>query len=496
MVTTEIRWSTAELLERAAGAADWLAAQCSQGALHIPVLVPSGADVLALTVAGAALGLPVAPLNPRSGPADLLPLLDPVLTPLVVVDEGPVADLVRSAGCRPVGLPSFPQSSTTLPVPADTDVALVLHTSGTTGVPKRVPGRHRELVARVRLVADVLGLTAASIVTAGSPLHHIAGLGQLLVGLGAGSAVAPLPGGAAGHWSELAALGATHTLLVPTMLHDLLERGALADAPLEVIQYGAAPITAGLVRRVIEALPEVRLIQLYGQTEGSPLTGLDDAAHRAGSGLDTVGVALPGVELRLDGEEVVARAAHLFGAVDGAWLRTGDLGAFDERGRFNWSGAPGTGSCAAARTSTPPRSRPSSPPTQVSGRSPSSAFPTSGSVSGSGPTWSARTSTSTRSGSGPGPEPWASRSPTNGCRSPSFRDHRRARCCGAPCPAEARGTLSNVADVEWPGQQDRHRANPQLTKPATAAAGRRPGRRVRAGGKATSEVFYDNPIIR
>ena len=341
MVTTEIRWSTAELLERAAGAADWLAAQCSQGALHIPVLVPSGADVLALTVAGAALGLPVAPLNPRSGPADLLPLLDPVLTPLVVVDEGPVADLVRSAGCRPVGLPSFPQSSTTLPVPADTDVALVLHTSGTTGVPKRVPGRHRELVARVRLVADVLGLTAASIVTAGSPLHHIAGLGQLLVGLGAGSAVAPLPGGAAGHWSELAALGATHTLLVPTMLHDLLERGALADAPLEVIQYGAAPITAGLVRRVIEALPEVRLIQLYGQTEGSPLTGLDDAAHRAGSGLDTVGVALPGVELRLDGEEVVARAAHLFGAVDGAWLRTGDLGAFDERGRLRLVGRAG-----------------------------------------------------------------------------------------------------------------------------------------------------------
>jgi acyl-CoA synthetase (AMP-forming)/AMP-acid ligase II len=216
-----------------------------------------------------------------------------------------------------------------------------LHTSGTTGVPKRVPGRHRELVARIRLLADILGLTPASIVTAGSPLHHIAGLGQILVGLGAGAAVAPLPGGAAGHWSELAALGATHTLLVPTMLHDLLERGALADAPLQVIQYGAAPITPGLVRRVIEALPEVRLIQLYGQTEGSPLTGLDDDAHRAGSGLDTVGVALPGVELRLDGEEVVARAAHLFGAVDGAWLHTGDLGTLDAQGRLRLIGRAG-----------------------------------------------------------------------------------------------------------------------------------------------------------
>ncbi|MEM6108754.1 fatty acid--CoA ligase family protein [Mycobacterium sp. 050272] len=341
VVTPHVRWSTGELLERAAGAADWLAAQRTEGALHIPLLVPSGPDVLALTVAGAALGLPVAPLNPRSGPADLLPLLDPGLTPLVVVGEGPLADLVRSAGCQPVLLPSFPRLTTPLPVPADTDVVLVLHTSGTTGVPKRVPGRHRELVARIRLLAGILGLTPASIVTAGSPLHHIAGLGQLLVGLGAGSAVAPLPGGAAVHWAELAALGATHTILVPTMLHDLLERGALADAPLEVIQYGAAPMAPALVRRVIDTLPEVRLIQLYGQTEGSPLTWLDDGAHRAGTGLDTVGVALPGVELRLDGEEVVARAAHLFGAVDGAWLHTGDLGTFDEEGRLRLIGRAG-----------------------------------------------------------------------------------------------------------------------------------------------------------
>jgi acyl-CoA synthetase (AMP-forming)/AMP-acid ligase II len=341
VITPDVRWSMGELLERAAGAADWLAGQPTQGALHLPLLVPAGPDVLALTVAGAARGLPVAPLNPRSGPADLLPLLDPGLTPLVVVGEGPLADLVRSAGCRPLPLPSFPRSTTPLPVPADTGVALVLHTSGTTGVPKRVPGRHRELVARIRLLAGILGLTPASIVTAGSPLHHIAGLGQLLVGLGAGSAVAPLPGGAAAHWAELAALGATHTLLVPTMLHDLLERGTLADAPLQVIQYGAAPIAPALVRRVIDALPEVRLIQLYGQTEGSPLTWLDDDAHRAGIGLDTVGVPLPGVELRLNGEEVVARAAHLFGAVDGAWLHTGDLGTFDDDGRLRLIGRAG-----------------------------------------------------------------------------------------------------------------------------------------------------------
>jgi len=341
VVTSTTRWTSTELLARSIGAVEWLAELDLPGGVHLPVLSPASPNVLALAIAGAATGNPIAPLNPRSGPHDLDPLLDPTGTPAVVVSSADQATLVTRAGCMPVLLPEFPYRAGTLPEPTADAVAVVLHTSGTTGVPKRVNARHRELVARVHLLKELLQLDARSVMTAGAPLHHIAGLGQLLVGLGAGAAVAPLPGRPAEHWSELAARGVTHTILVPTMLHDLLEDGVLADVPLQVIQYGGAPIARGLVRRVAAALPDVRLVQLYGQTEGSPLTWLDDPAHRSGSGLDTVGVAVPGVDLRIEREEILARGPHLFGAVDGAWLRTGDLGAFDNKGRLRVLGRVG-----------------------------------------------------------------------------------------------------------------------------------------------------------
>lgn len=341
VITRSVRWSTAELLARARGAVEWLTDLDLPPGSHLPVLTPASPSALALTVAGAASGVPVAPLNSRSGPHDLGPLLDPRTTPVVVVGSKPHAELVAGLGCRAVFLPEFPALTGSLPDAESDAPAVVLHTSGTTGVPKRVVGRHRELVARVRLLANLLKLDSSAVVTAGAPLHHIAGLGQLLVGLGAGAAVAPLPGPPGDHWSELAELGVTHTILVPTMLHDLLEAGVLANAPLEVIQYGGASIARGLARRVVAALPTVRLVQLYGQTEGSPLTWLDDPAHRSGQGLDSVGVAVPGVDLRLEGGEVLARGPHLFGAVDGAWLRTGDLGAFDSHGRLRVLGRVG-----------------------------------------------------------------------------------------------------------------------------------------------------------
>lgn len=341
VVGPSTNWTTTELLARAGGAMEWLTQFGLPPGSSLPLLVPAGSDVLALTVAAAAVGTPVAPLNARAGAHDLAHLLNPVSTPIVVVDNARHADMVVRAGCTPVNLPHFAAVGADLPSPAPGTPAIVLHTSGTTGVPKRVVGHHRELVARVRLLAEMLQLGPTSVLTAGAPLHHIAGLGQLLVGLGSGAAVAPLPGSPGDHWHDLAELGVTHTILVPTMLHDLLKAGVLADAPLEVIQYGGASIARGLARRVVAALPRVRLIQLYGQTEGSPLTWLDDPDHRNGAGLDTVGLPVPGVDLRLEGEEILARGAHLFGAVDGAWLRTGDLGVFDGHGRLRVLGRAG-----------------------------------------------------------------------------------------------------------------------------------------------------------
>jgi len=185
-----------------------------------------------------------------------------------------------------------------------------------------------------------------------SPFHHIAGLGNHAVALAAGAAVVPMPRFTVDAWRGLAAMGVTHGLTVPTMLAMLLDAGALPLPTLRTLQYGAASIHPDLLARTMAALPDVGLVNLFGQTEGSPITCLGPADHRAAAGrphlLRSVGRAAPGVELRIvDPDEhgigeVWARAPHFNRADDAeGWLHTGDLGRVDVDGYLFLAGRAG-----------------------------------------------------------------------------------------------------------------------------------------------------------
>lgn len=135
----------------------------------------------------------------------------------------------------------------------------------------------------------------------------------------------------------------TCALLVPTMVDMLLAAGALADATPRVLQYGAAPMDPGLLREALAVLPDTRFLQIFGQTEASPLTALVHEDHLAALAgrpelLATVGRALANVELVLDEPddagigELLVRGPQVSVVDSDGWRHTGDLGDIDADG--------------------------------------------------------------------------------------------------------------------------------------------------------------------
>lgn len=344
IVSAEQSYSGRDLLGQAAAQATWLDGLALRPATAVPALLEACGDALALVVAGAAAGHPLALLGPRMTVRELAACIRRFSSPVLVAQPAflEIAQAVAAQCGKSVALLS-PRSPSAAPLrrPPSTDAAMILHTSGTTGSPKPVSYRHGPLARRVQVNARLQQFDHGAVFATASPFHHIAGIGNIAVALGAGACVVTMPRFSVETWRALADVGVTHALAVPTMVEMLLREDALALPSLRVLQYGAAPIHPDTLRRAMAALPGIDFLSLYGQTEGSPITWLSPDDHRAAADgreelLRSVGRAAPGVELRIEGAdgrgvgEVTARAAHLFMSSDDGWLRTGDIGHLDD----------------------------------------------------------------------------------------------------------------------------------------------------------------------
>ncbi len=233
------------------------------------------------------------------------------------------------------------------------DTALVLFTSGTTGLPKPVAISHGVVADRLAYWTRPIDPGADQAVDMMSaPIFHIGGTLGLFVSLHQGKKLVLLPKFDAGTWLELVERHGVHqTFVVPTMLVRILDHPRFDDTDLSSLRslsYGAAPASAELVRRAMAELPGVDFANTFGQTETlGAYASLTPDDHRRGDRFGSVGRPLAGVELRIvdpvSGDPVVpgepgefwVRAAQNTTA---DWLATGDTGWQDEEGFLFLSG--------------------------------------------------------------------------------------------------------------------------------------------------------------
>ncbi|MBW0091155.1 AMP-binding protein [Pseudonocardia sp. KRD-184] len=263
-----------------------------------------------------------------------------------------------------------------LPAPRPGDVALISYTSGTTGLPKGVLVSQAAVGTVLVHTVLMIGLGPDDVWFQATSLAWIASLLALL-GLVNGMTVV-LPGGPggfdAGHF--LRAVGrhrVTGTVLAPVMIRrvlDELDAGAGAGdgdgdghdlSSFRTLVYGSSPAPPALLHRVHAALPATALVQLYGITEcsGGWVSVLTHADHLRGLAgepelLASCGRPGPWVDVAVtddDGREVARgergevrlrspmnclgyhRLPELTaGLLDGAWIRTHDIGRMDDEG--------------------------------------------------------------------------------------------------------------------------------------------------------------------
>jgi acyl-CoA synthetase (AMP-forming)/AMP-acid ligase II len=307
---------------------------------------------IATLVAAARIGAAAALMNPALTPPELQGLLRGAGCAEVAVAGEPYVDRLRAAGAPTVltvsdlagdGHESPPPGSG-----ADAGgEALVLFTSGTTGLPKAVGITARQLMRRIKGMAAPFRADAKpSVGMMCVPFFHVGGALGTLGGLYSGNTSVVQPRFDAGEWLRLVSQHrVTTTFVVPTMLQRILDHPDFPDADLTslaAIAYGAAAAPITLVRRAMEALPHVAFANVFGQTETlGAYTTLLPGDHLDPARTGSVGRPLPGVEVRVvdpaTGNDVEPGSVgelwvNTAQNVAEGWLHTGDLARKDADG--------------------------------------------------------------------------------------------------------------------------------------------------------------------
>ncbi|MGC4961036.1 acyl-CoA synthetase [Gordonia sp. DT101] len=262
------------------------------GARVLAVYARPTTDTVLAIVGCLIAGVAAVPVPPDSGPREIEHILG---------DSGAQAWL--GAAPDDPTLPVIPvrryaRSWHRHPEPPESSIALVLYTSGTTGLPKGVPITRSAIAAGLDALGDAWQWTADDALAHGLPLFHVHGLilgmlGPLRRGGRLIHTVTPTPQNYAAAMSR----GATMFFGVPTVWTRVASDPAAAQAlsPARLLVSGSAPLPVPVFEKIRD-LTGHEIIERYGMTETMiTVSTRVDGERRPG----WVGFPLDGVETRL-----------------------------------------------------------------------------------------------------------------------------------------------------------------------------------------------------
>ncbi|WP_347312532.1 acyl--CoA ligase [Defluviimonas sp. SAOS-178_SWC] len=349
---------------------------------RVAIVLPNGPEMATafVTIAQAAA---TAPLNPSYRQEEYEFYLEDLKAKALVVSDtydGPALAAAEKFGLLilrlkggdgPAGAFTLHMDGSATPAsagsPESDDVALILHTSGTTSRPKIVPLLHSNIAASAQNVRRSLDLSPADRCLNVMPLFHIHGLiAAISASLAAGASISCAPGfDALKFFGWVKEVGPTWYTAVPTMHQAILARAdrnrdVIAGSKLRFIRSSSASLPAQVMTALADTFG-APVVEAYGMTE---------AAHQMTCNPLTQGGQIPGsvgraagprvriaheIENRLidgTGEVVIsgpnitpgyegnpeANEKNFFMAEGARWFRTGDQGAFDDKGYLRLTG--------------------------------------------------------------------------------------------------------------------------------------------------------------
>ena len=346
---------------------------------RVAIVLPNGPEMASAFIAIAS-GTTAAPLNPSYKAEEFEFYMSDIRAKALVVEEGSTSPAIavaqklgmmvvtlrpdRTKGAGFFQLSAAKSGGSCVSGFAEPDeIALILHTSGTTSRPKIVPLSQRNVSVSAGNIAETLAFTAKDCGLTIMPLFHIHGLiAGTLAPLSAGGRVFCTPGfDALRFFGWMDEARPTWYTAVPTMHQAILTRAPrnkeiIARNPLRFVRSSSSSMPPQVITE-IEKVFGAPLIEAYGMTEAShqmasnPLKG----ARKPGS----VGLAAgPDVAIMGDGGtllkpgeigEIVIRGANVTGgyennpsanasAFTNGWFRTGDQGVMDEERYISLTG--------------------------------------------------------------------------------------------------------------------------------------------------------------